>query len=236
MILLTLPLFFIALIFALIYLIRGILHVIKKNPAKPMFIRMFISLGAALLLLIGTINLTSKDIETNASNDQKKEETNTTTTVDETDIDEDSEIDETKTDKKTEAIEEEKEEEEPALSEREKSEYSTLEDSQLDGMKRKPDEHFGELVKFSGKVIQVSSGENEYVEYYRVAIDDNYDHVVLVKVLMPNEIDAGRILEDDYVTLYSKYEGLNTYESTTGKSVTLPYFTTFGKTIELSNE
>lgn len=236
MILLTLPLFFIALIFALIYLIRGILHVIKKEPVKPMFIRMFISLGAALLLLIGTINLTSKDTETNASNDPKKEETNTTTTVDETDIDEDSEIDETKTDKKIEAIEEEEEEEEPALSEREKSEYSALEESQLDGMKRKPEEHYGELVKFSGKVIQVSSGEVEFVEYYRVAIDDNYDHVVLVKVLMPNEIDAGRILEDDYVTLYSKYEGLNTYESTTGKSVTLPYFTTFGKTIELSNE
>lgn len=57
----------------------------------------------------------------------------------------------------------------------------------------------------------------------RIATRGNYDDVVYVTYFRGE--GESRILEDDRVTVYGKCEGLYTYESTTGKSVTLPEFT-----------
>lgn len=133
----------------------------------------------------------------------------------------------------TEEVEVKEEKKEPALTERTKDEFTELTEEQLEGMKRKPDEHADDLVKFSGKVIQIIPGEVEFEQFVRLAINDNYDDVVLIQIVFPNEIETGNLLEDDFITVYGKFNGLNTYESTSGKPVTLPYFSASGKVIEL---
>ena len=51
-------------------------------------------------------------------------------------------------------------------------------------------------------------------------MDGNYDHIVYVTA--SGVKTAGKILEDDMVTVYGKCSGETTYESVMGASITLP--------------
>lgn len=84
---------------------------------------------------------------------------------------------------------------------------------------RTPDDYYFEKVKFSGKVVQVMEGEDT-VNQLRVAINDNYDTVMLVEY--EKDILDSRVLEDDYINFYGFSMGVITYESTMGGNITIP--------------
>lgn len=84
---------------------------------------------------------------------------------------------------------------------------------------RTPDEYEGEKVKFSGKVLQFSEGW--LYDVVRLAVGGNYDNVLYLTV--PKSItEDERILEDDYVTIYGVSEGIETYTTVMGASMSIP--------------
>ena len=83
---------------------------------------------------------------------------------------------------------------------------------------RYPEKYEGEHIKISGQVVQVMENGN-YCEY-RISTDGNYGDVVYC--IFVRENDDGRLLEDDYVTIYGLGQGLITYESTLGLNITIP--------------
>ena len=91
-----------------------------------------------------------------------------------------------------------------------------------DTLSRTPDDYKGEYVKFSGKVVQVCSEASSmfYYSTYRVATSGSYDNIVYIKV--DNYGSGSRILEDDRITFYGKFDGLYTYTTVMGASVTIP--------------
>lgn len=91
-----------------------------------------------------------------------------------------------------------------------------------DALSRTPDEYEGEYVRFSGVVLQVCSeaSSSRYYSTYRVATSGSYNNVVLLYV--DNYGSKNRILEDDKITFYGTSEGLYTYETVLGASVTIP--------------
>lgn len=72
-------------------------------------------------------------------------------------------------------------------------------------------------IKITGKVLQVSQG-SEYT--LRVAVNDNYDQVVLVSIPKTKYDDV--VAEDDHITVYGTNFGLTTYETVLGSEKTLP--------------
>lgn len=91
-----------------------------------------------------------------------------------------------------------------------------------DSLSRTPDEYKGEYVKFSGVVLQVCSeaSSSRYYSTYRVATSGSYNNVVYIYV--NNYGSKNRILEDDRITFYGKFDGLFTYETVLGASITIP--------------
>lgn len=83
---------------------------------------------------------------------------------------------------------------------------------------RTPDEYEGEKVKFSGKVLQVSEGL--FSDVIRLAVNGSYDNVLWLTV--PSGTTEERILEDDYITIYGVSEGIHTYTTVMGASVSIP--------------
>ena len=91
-----------------------------------------------------------------------------------------------------------------------------------DTLARTPGDYEGTKVAFAGYVVQVCSEASSplYYSTYRVATSGRYDNVVYIKV--DNYGSGSRILEDDYITFYGEFEGLYTYETVMGASVTIP--------------
>ena len=87
-----------------------------------------------------------------------------------------------------------------------------------DQLARTPEQFENKKVKFYGKVIQVS--ENDSSVNIRLAVNDNYDTVILGEYLKSTV--SSRILEDDYITIYGTSVGTISYESTFGKNITIP--------------
>lgn len=79
---------------------------------------------------------------------------------------------------------------------------------------------FGEKGKFEGKIIQVMNGEG--FTQYRVAINSNYDNIMLVEVV--DGISKEVLLEDDYVYFKGISLGQYTYTTVLGAKVTIPAF------------
>ncbi len=73
-------------------------------------------------------------------------------------------------------------------------------------------------VQITGKVLQNMKRDSSY--YLRVAIDDDYDKVVMIEISSYMYKDV--IAENDNVTFYGLAKGLTSYESTLGKEITLP--------------
>lgn len=89
----------------------------------------------------------------------------------------------------------------------------------FDNLARTPDAYKGKKVKFSGKVIQVVEGTTE--TQIRLAIDGDYDKVVFCRVPKA-KTSSTRILEDDYIHIMGVSNGLISYQSTMGGTITIP--------------
>ena len=92
-------------------------------------------------------------------------------------------------------------------------------------LERNPDLYKNEMIRFSGRVVQVCSEASSPWAYstYRVATAGRYGNVVYVYV--SNYGSGTRILEGDSVKLYGTYDGLYTYTTIMGGSVTIPSMT-----------
>lgn len=95
---------------------------------------------------------------------------------------------------------------------------------------RTPDDYVGNKITFEGKVIQVSESSYSDTVYLRAATSDDYNKVMLIEY--DSSILSSRILEDDEIRFYGTSTGLYTYESTLGKSVTIPAATVEHITIQ----
>ncbi|WP_428815753.1 transcriptional regulator [Lactococcus lactis] len=95
--------------------------------------------------------------------------------------------------------------------------YPTL---TYDEMARNGNKHKGEKLQITGKVIQVTDGDDGTATL-RVATNGDYDDVYLAQI-DSSEWENHRLLEGDQVTLYGKVYGLYTYESTMGGNITVP--------------
>lgn len=101
------------------------------------------------------------------------------------------------------------------------------------GVSRNPDDFEERYVKFDGRVLQVMEGylvtevtekainmsSNNYG--LRVATRGNYDDVVFV-IVSYNDVDDGRILEDDRITVYGQYDGIYDYTTVLGAGQSIP--------------
>ena len=87
-----------------------------------------------------------------------------------------------------------------------------------DQLARTPDDFMGKKVKFYGKVVQVI--ENGTSVQIRLAVDDNYDTILLGEY--DSSIVSSRVLDDDLITIYGTSVGTISYQSTMGGTITIP--------------
>lgn len=85
---------------------------------------------------------------------------------------------------------------------------------------RNPSHHEGDLVQFSGKIVQVM--EDDGVAAFRIATKGNYDDVVYCIYFLPD--DYSRFLEDDRVNVWAVCTGVYTYTTVRGNELTIPSF------------
>lgn len=78
----------------------------------------------------------------------------------------------------------------------------------------------GTLGQFEGKIIQVMNG-NGYTQY-RVAINGNYDTIMLVEI--DDSIKTETLLENDYIYFKGSSAGNMTYTTVLGAEMTIPAF------------
>lgn len=90
----------------------------------------------------------------------------------------------------------------------------------FDSLARTPEQYKGEKVRFNGRVVQVCSEaeSSQYYSTYRVSV--GYSRVIYLKV--DNYGSGSRILENDWITFYGEFDGLYTYQSVRGDSITIP--------------
>lgn len=122
--------------------------------------------------------------------------------------------------------EEKKKAEEKAKKEAEEKEKKGYETGiKYDQLARTPDKYKGEKVKFTGEVVQVLEG-NDYNEI-RLSVHKTssgwYDSdQIIYCAYKPNIIDY-RLLEGDIITIYGISQGIISYESIWGQTITLPF-------------
>jgi len=107
---------------------------------------------------------------------------------------------------------------EPARAAVSESDYASYTVADYQSFARRPGDYEGELIQLTGKVLQVMEGDG--YNAYRVAQNDNYDHIWYIGMLALS--GAERILEDDRITFYGMFTGLETYETVMGASLTIP--------------
>ena len=83
---------------------------------------------------------------------------------------------------------------------------------------RNPESYEGMLIKFSGKVLQVSESDDYVV--FRIATKGRYDDVVYCIYVKPD--NYSRILEDDKVNVWGTSTGVYTYTTVMGSEITIP--------------
>ena len=83
---------------------------------------------------------------------------------------------------------------------------------------RNPQDYEGTLIKFSGKIVQVSESDTYVV--FRIATKGRYDNVVYCLYQKPD--DYKRFLEDDKVNVWGTSTGVYTYTTVMGNEITIP--------------
>ena len=91
-------------------------------------------------------------------------------------------------------------------------------DVTYDNLMRTPDEYFGEIVQYSGTVLQTITGDG--IVQQRVALYDDYDKIVLIEY--SEELPEVRLLDDDYITFTGMSFGTITYETVLGSKLEIP--------------
>ena len=126
----------------------------------------------------------------------------------------------------------EKEEERLAKEEEERLEQESIEaaeewqekldnartDVTYDNLMRTPDDYFGEIVQYSGTVLQTITGDG--IVQQRVALYDDYDKIVLIEYA--EELPETRLLDDDYITFTGMSFGTIEYETVLGSTLEIP--------------
>ncbi|MQW23923.1 MULTISPECIES: hypothetical protein [unclassified Lactococcus] len=122
------------------------------------------------------------------------------------------------------AAEEKAEAEKKAAEEKKKADEknpATYPKIAYDEMARNGNNHAGEKIQITGKVIQAMDNSEGDGATLRVATSDGYDDVYMVSI--DSSIwDTHRLLEDDIITIYGLVYGLYSYESTLGGNITVP--------------
>ena len=188
----------------------------KEKTKRGGWLKWFV-LAFVGLMLIGALNSEGSD---------------TTTTTDDDTVEVSSEVEESNQEEEslTEAKEEEslaKEKEEERLEQEsieavEKEWQEELDNARTDvtydNLMRTPDDYFGEVVQFSGTVVQTITGDG--IVQQRVALYDDYDQIVLIEY--PEELPEVRLLDDDYVTFTGVSFGTIEYETVLGATLEIP--------------
>ena len=91
-------------------------------------------------------------------------------------------------------------------------------DVTYDNLMRTPDEYFGEVIQYSGTVLQTITGDG--IVQQRVALYDDYDKIVLIEY--SEELPEVRLLDDDYITFTGMSFGTITYETVLGAKLEIP--------------
>ena len=89
-------------------------------------------------------------------------------------------------------------------------------------LSRSPGKYTDRYVRFYGKVVQICNEASSpyYYSTYRVATYNGYDNVVYIYV--DNYGSGERILEDDWITFYGKFDGLYSYTTVRGDKLSIP--------------
>lgn len=190
-------------------LIMLIMNLIKKKPKK---VGLIITCVSAILFIAGVAVSASTNASTSTASSTSASKTDKSTSEvanssstessDSEDVTFDSEIKEDSTPKEV----------NPA-------DYNA--GITYDTLARTPDEHIGNKVTLSGEIVQVIEGDD--ASQYRMAVDQDYDKMVLIEV--PTDQLSSRILENDLITIYGVSQGTVDYESTIGGTITVPAIT-----------
>ena len=86
------------------------------------------------------------------------------------------------------------------------------------GVSRDPDAYKGDKIKFSGQILQIIEMDTEV--QMRVSSKGNYDDIVYAVYVIPKNYK--RFLDDDKVTIYGYLDGLYSYETVRGDTITIP--------------
>ncbi|WDF81932.1 hypothetical protein PQ472_08345 [Lacticaseibacillus pabuli] len=94
-------------------------------------------------------------------------------------------------------------------------------DITFDMLARSPDDYEGAGFTMTGKVVQVLESDDDDTIELRVAINGDYDDIVLIDY-DSSIMNGKRVLEDDKITFNGRSKGTVTYESTQGGDITVP--------------
>lgn len=195
---------FLALIVGIVMLVVALL---KKKNKKVSLIVLGISFIVMVLGAIG-VGVTAPTETASDSSSESKVATSVSES-DETDSSSD-ELDDEST------FDSEFEEESSVPTEVNIADYNT--GVTYDNLARNPEDTEGQKVTLSGEIAQVI--EDEDFSQYRLAIDGDYDKMVLIQI--PKELLTSRVLENDLITVYGESLGTIDYESTMGGQITIP--------------
>lgn len=188
----------------------------KEKTKRGGWLKWFV-LAFVGLMLIGALNSEGSD---------------TTTTTDDETVEVSSEAEESNQEEESLEAKEEEERLAKEKEEEERLEQAAIEaeeewqekldnartDVTYDNLMRTPDDYFGEVVQFSGTVVQTITGDG--IVQQRVALYDDYDQIVLIEY--PEELPEVRLLDDDYVTFIGMSFGTIEYETTLGSTLEIP--------------
>ncbi|WP_279263278.1 hypothetical protein [Enterococcus durans] len=190
-------------------LIMLIMNLIKKKPKK---VSLIITCVSAILFIAGVAVSASTNASTSTASSTSASKTDKSTSeVANSSSTESSDSEDVTFDSET--------KEDSTPKEVNPADYKT--GITYDTLARTPDEHIGNKVTLSGEIVQVIEGDD--ASQYRMAVDQDYDKMVLIEV--PTDQLSSRILENDLITIYGVSQGTIDYESTIGGTNTVPAIT-----------
>lgn len=178
----------------------------------PFYKKKWFIVVAVILLLASCSSLLGGEDE------KKKEETKTEALVSETETEKKKEVTETEieTEEVTETETEEITETEFVFN---PEDYRS--DITYDDLARHPEDNFFQSVTYTGRVLQVMNADTGETQM-RLAINDNIDQTVLVELSEDALVKLGRVLENDWLSIYGVYLGTMEYTTVMGDVRTIP--------------